>query len=312
MKIAAIVITYNDGYKISEWLEHHLEYQDELYMHIIVDNHSDPEYLKMVEKSFPKSVLIQRKTNGGCTAAYNDGIRYALQDPEVDAILLIANDIRLEKGGLTKLYHFLMGNKQYGMVSPVLLGNGSDSICDFGCTITKSLSMKTKNLGDHVDEVAESIHQAEALTGGMNLSKREFYEQVGLQDENLFMYSDEVDMGLRAKKLGWLLACTKEVKSWHCHVNANTQSNIRHPFTSYLIGRNKVYLAKKHFGFFRTVYVFIVYKCKCLVGILTSILKGNKYLFKQNLWLFWGLVNGLFGNMKSNKYSHPNTEIRKI
>ena len=41
------------------------------------------------------------------------------------------------------------------------------------------------------------------MSGGMNLGKREFYEKVGLQDEKLFMYSDEVDIGTRAKKLGF-------------------------------------------------------------------------------------------------------------
>lgn len=35
------------------------------------------------------------------------------------------------------------------------------------------------------------------LGGGCNLAKREFYEKVGLQDENLFMYNDEMDMYFR-------------------------------------------------------------------------------------------------------------------
>ena len=38
------------------------------------------------------------------------------------------------------------------------------------------------------------------------------------------MYSDEVDMGLRAKKLGVNLAVTTEAKAWHQHLNAGGEN----------------------------------------------------------------------------------------
>ena len=43
MNVAAITITYNDDYKFTEWLGHYQEYKDELYLHIVVDNHSCEE-----------------------------------------------------------------------------------------------------------------------------------------------------------------------------------------------------------------------------------------------------------------------------
>jgi len=305
MKIAAIVTTYNDGYKLQEWVKHHQDYKDELYMHIIVDNCSDPEYLKEVEKVFTNSVILKRSTNGGCTAAYNDGIEYALRCPEVDAIMLIGNDIRLEKGGASILYDFLMSNEQYGMVSPILLEKDSDKILCFGCGILKSLSMELFNAGENINNVTINTREAKSLAGGMNLSKREFYEIVGLQDEKLFMYSDEVDMGIRARQRNFKMAVTKDVKSWHQHINERVQSDTRHPFCSYLIGRNKLYLANKHFNFSRILYVFLYYAIKVFMGCAISVVKLNKKAFKSNLWLFYGVINGLYGNMKHNKYSKP-------
>ncbi|MBP2639671.1 MAG: glycosyl transferase family 2 [Firmicutes bacterium] len=308
MNIAAIVITYNDGYKFQEWIIHHQEYKDEIYMHIIVDNCSEPEYLKKVEEKFTHSVIIKRGSNGGCTAAYNDGIKYALSHPEVDAIMLIGNDIRLEKGGATTLYNLLMSNKQYGMVAPILLEKDSDTISDFGCTISTTLSMGPFNAGEKIHDVGVDTHEAEALTGGMNLSKREFYEIVGLQDEKLFMYSDEVDMGIRALQNNFKMVATKTAKSWHQHINMSVQSDTRHPFSSYLIGRNKVYLSKKHFNFSRTLYVFLHYAKKAFMGCTISTLKRNDKAFQSNLWLLYGVINGLLGNMKHNKYSQPFTD----
>jgi hypothetical protein len=55
MKIAAITITYNDGFKIHEWRQHYNEYKDDVYLHIIVDNNSEKSYLEEVKHYFSKN-----------------------------------------------------------------------------------------------------------------------------------------------------------------------------------------------------------------------------------------------------------------
>jgi len=305
MKIAAIVVTYNDGFKIKEWHEHHQLYCDEVHSHIIVDNGSVPEYLLEVENLFPNSTIIKRMSNGGSTAAYNDGIKYALKDPEIDSILFVGNDVKLESGGITDLYNLLMSNERYGMVAPILLEKDSFQIADFGCEITKTLSLRPYKIGESVADVKQELNEAETLTGGMNLSKRSFYEVVGLQDEKLFMYSDEVDIGLRASFNNYSLVSTSHVKSWHQHINDPSRGDYRHPFSFYLIGRNKVYLAKKHFNILRVIFVFLYYAVKAILGYLKSLKRRDKVGTRRNVWLLLGTLNGLVGNMNQNVYSRP-------
>lgn len=302
MKVAAIVITYNDDYKIKEWVEHHQSYNDELYIHIIVDNGSKPEYLKMVEKSFRDSHIIKRSTNGGCTGAYNDGIRFALSNVEVDTIMLIGNDIKLETESITKLYDFLNSNSQYGMVAPILLAKDSEVIDDFGCEISKTLYMQPYDVGKNISEVKTKERVVESVTGGMNMATRAFYENIGLQDEKLFMYSDEVDMAIRAKKAGYKMAATKEVKSWHQHINPQNQP-FRHPYNSYLIGRNKIYLGYKHFGPLRAFRIFAFQ----LWLVLKSFKRMTRYseIRKSKLYFIYGAINGLIKNMRPNRFSTP-------
>lgn len=60
MNIAAITITYNDGYKFKEWVEHYQEYKSELYLHIIVDNGSEDEYMAQLKSTFTDSIIIER------------------------------------------------------------------------------------------------------------------------------------------------------------------------------------------------------------------------------------------------------------
>ncbi|MEG0518897.1 MAG: glycosyltransferase family 2 protein [Bacteroidales bacterium] len=294
MNIAAITITYNDDYKLNEWYKHYLEYKDELYLHIIIDNNSDNKYYDKLVHLFNDSKIIKRHSNGGCTMAYNDGINYALSRPEVDAIMLIGNDIKFSHGHPTKLYDFLYSNSRYGMVEPIILAKDSDIIEDFGCEISSKLFLKPAYIGKEKSILIDSFRVVDAVTGGMNLSKRKFYEEVGLQDTKLFMYSDEVDMGIRAEKKGFKMAVTKDAIAWHQHINP-TVSSMRLPYTSYLMGRNKVYLANKHFGTYRMIsqmgYHFFLF----MKGFVKNIF--NKDGMSHQLSFIRGSWNGFIGNM---------------
>lgn len=303
MKLAGIIITYNDAYKFKEWCNWYEEYKNELYKLIIVDNGSGAEYLKQVEGFFKDAIVIKRTTNGGCTSAYNDGIRCALEDPNVTHIALIGNDMRLTSGTLTKCVELLESNPELGMVAPVLLNADSDIVADYGCSINSDLSMNPYGVGMNVKDLNFDIRYCDAVTGGMNVSKRSFYETiVGLQDENLFMYSDEVDMGMRAKKAGVKMAVTKEALSWHQHINPPGNMR-RHPFSNYLIARNKVYLGKKHFGYSKQLSIFFHFFFSGLLSYSKNLLlmRWNQLIYPR--WTMIGAVNGVLGNMKENKYS---------
>lgn len=302
MHLAAIVITYNDDFKFKEWVEHHQLYKDELYMHIIVDNCSKPEYLQMVERTFTDSHIIKRINNGGCTGAYNDGIRYALAYPEVDAIMLIGNDIKLDKGGATKLYELLNSNTLYGMVSPILLKKDSEVVEVYGANINpKTLVFDHQYANLPLLIVPNEIIISDSLPGGMNMARRSFYEIVGLQDEYLFMYSDEVDIGIRAKKYNLLMVATKNVLSWHQHINSNN-SLARNSLAGFLWGRNEVYLAKKHFGY-NVVLSVLWFRIKR--SIRTNVgawVKGKTYDEKRYWWYsMLGLLAGFFNISKLPK-----------
>ena len=256
MKVAGISIAFNDGYKLSEWYNYYQEYRDELFIHIIVDNGSEADFLAELEDLFSNSIIIKRKTNGGTTTAYNDGIKFALQNNFVDSILLIGNDIKLKLGSISNLYNLLFSKPDFGLVAPVLLKKDSNIIEDYGCFINKTLHLKPQFTGQKLSSDIPLVVQVEAVTGGINLGKRELYETVGLQDEKLFMYSDEVDFGLRIKKSFFKTIVTKQAVSWHQHKNPNNTKS-RNNYSSFLMRRNKGYLAYKHFGFFRALYVFL-------------------------------------------------------
>lgn len=301
-------MTYNDNFRLKEWVEYYKVYKEELYKHIIVDNGSSQEYIGQLHQCFPDSEIIELGYNGGCTSAYNAGIKRALEDTSCDAISLMANDIKFEKGEVTKLYRFLYSNDDFGMVFPLVHrpGLGPDRVNSYGNGIDKKrMTMIDLHHGCLVSDLA-SFEICETGPGGANMAKPSFYIVNGFQDENLFMYSDEVDTGLRARQNGIKMAVTKESVGWHLHKNPPISPDNRHPYRAYLVARNKTYLAQKHFGKKRKWSVGLYFVEDAIMSIIISLLrfKRDRAGIKYKRWQLIGAINGLMNNMKPNRFSH--------
>ena len=301
MKIAVITITYNDGYKLDKWQQFYNHYRNGVDYHIIVDNGSTKEYLECVKEFFKNSIIIENGSNLGLTKAYNIGIKYALEKTDADSIMLMANDIDINSNSLLVLNKFLEDGKA-DAVAPIMLNNDGITVADFGCEIDKHLMLKPFMCGMKEADIADEVHYCEALTGGCNIATRHFYEKVGLQDELLFMYSDEVDTGIRAKKEGMRLASLSSSKCWHKHTNPNNSKN-RLPFSSYLMARNKIYLAKKHNLKHKRLNIAFTFLKQSLKCFFVGFFRNDKELKLKSRYILAGIIHGMKNDMKSNKYT---------
>lgn len=292
MKVAVITITYNDDYKFEEWCRWYDEYKEEIALHIIVDNGSSKSYLDRVKKYFNKSVVLERTTNGGCTGAYNDGLRVALEHKEIDGIMLLGNDIKLPKGTITQMYKFLHSNPQYGMVGAVVYRKDSNVIESYGDTVNCIGIPHINYRNKHIADIPHTL-EVSYVGGGVNLAKRDFYESVGLQDENLFMYNDEMDMFYRAKKLGWKEAVTKDAVAWHQHISYPSTNDLSWKM-AYLNGRNRVYIIKKHVGLKGILMFFYMFGIETIVAIRDIRIAKSR---RNYWWKIKGFCAGIMNKM---------------
>lgn len=158
--------------------------------------------------------MIERKTNGGCTAAYNDSLRYALQDKDVDAILIFGDDVRFAKGAISELHTFLYSDEKLGMIALVMLRKDSEIIENYGVNMSLFSTQFLYSEREYSNNLPDMI--VDVVPGGASMSKRFFYEKVGLQGEVLFMYCDERNMSYRTKRTGFSAVVT--AKAWHQHI----------------------------------------------------------------------------------------------
>ena len=296
MKIAGVSMTYNDDYKLKKWKEHYLTYKEQLELFIIVDNCSDDRYFQELKVTFPDAVILRRKDNGGCTAAYNDGIKYALEHTDVEAIAILGNDIKVTEKCLPAMNDYLFSDENLGIVSTAILDKDSNIISNYG-HIVRGFNVTYCNKGENINKIAIKQKYTDLVSGGFTMAKREFYVKTGLQDDNLFMYCDELDTMYKARRFGFKMGVIANEYAWHWHIN-NPVIARRSSLSRYLICRNRIYLAKKYES------IGVVLKCATRGLFLVPLIyafrftKYWKYAELCDAWYsFLGTMHGIFGIM---------------
>ena len=302
MKIAGVSMTFNDGYKLTQWREHYETYKNQIDIFVIVDNGSDATYLAKLEKTFPEAVILRRTENGGCTAAYNDGIRYVLEHTDAQAIAILGNDIKVTKKCIPAMYEYLFSDEKLGIVSTAILNINSNIIDNYGHQIG-DFSVICCDRGKNIEDITNKSKYTDLVTGGFTMAKRAFYEKCGLQDEALFMYCDELDTAFKAKKNGFKIGVIASEYAWHWHINPPSTGK-RSSASRYLISRNRIYLAKKYRLKGKTAKQIVMGFLVSPVAFVVRYLKtGDSRYLTDAKYSMIGVLHGLRGEMYTNKYT---------
>jgi GT2 family glycosyltransferase len=179
---------------------------------LVVDNASTDGTVEMVEARFPWVKLIKSPENLGFAKGNNVAIRQC----QGRYIALVNPDVIVLPGCLDALADFLDQNPKVGNVGPRVLNPDMtlqsscrrfptlwNSFCDATGLATKF--KKTRLFaGEHMFYFPHDRTLAvDVLVGCFSFIRRETFDAVGLLDEKLFMYGDDVDWCRRAWKAGW-------------------------------------------------------------------------------------------------------------
>ena len=310
INIAAIVVAFEDGYQLYDYVKYYEKYSGCLYKHIIVDNGSSQSYIADLKRSFPESLFVLRSSNDGTTAAFNAGINLALDDHAVDAILLTVQDVEMEPSSLAWLCELLLDNPSVAGVGGVVFQSGADGVVEsYGGQVDWNTFVLHPNYNGCRLEELPKLLEVDFIPGGICLIKREAFEMTGNQDEHLFMYCDELDWIYRAKKLGFKFMVTKSAKIWHQHKVplAGVDRAMRANFYTF---RNRVYLVGKHHGAVRKIQ----YTLKSIISIAKDILVRvlsfgviDRVLFARLIGTFYGLFDVMGRQLYAESNKHENT-----
>lgn len=215
-RVAVVVLNYkgvDDTINCLQSLEKQT-YKD--FLMIAIENGSEDnsatEFKKLERKYGKKLQTLYNQQNLGFTGGVNTGIRWALEH-DFDLVALFNNDATADPKWLEELLKARHETKA-GITTGLLLHEHGDTIDSTGDWYSTWGLPFPRNR----DEVATNAPKAEYVfsgTGGGSLYDARMLKQIGLFDETLFAYYEDIDVSFRAQLAGWKVFYTPKAIAYH-------------------------------------------------------------------------------------------------
>ena len=267
IKISIIIVSWNAKKYVQECLDSLKAYAQSPEAEIIlVDNASSDGTPELVLKSYPGVTLIQNQENFGFAKANNIGIRRSTGE----YVYLINSDVRVFEGCIEKMLAYMEANPRIGLLGPRMLGAdgkcyrsymGAPTLWRMACRAMAldALFPRSKFLSGFMMQYfdADRIVDVDILNGWFWVTRREALNQVGLLDEKLFMYGDDLDWSKRFHDAGWKVVYFPEAESLHYGGASSARAPIK--FSVEMQRANFQYWQKHYSRASQFVYLAIVW-----------------------------------------------------
>lgn len=189
---------------------------------IVVDNGSNDGTVEWLEHDFPLVKLVKFDRNTGFSVAINAGILAS----SAEWLFLLNNDMEVAPDCLEILinsinrypdYHFF-ALKMLSFYNRDILDGAGDAVLRGGVGYRIGTLEKDSELYSHNREIFGAC-------AGAGLYSKEFFNQAGLFDADFFAYLEDVDLNMRARKLGLRCMFLADARVYHIG-SATTGSKI--------------------------------------------------------------------------------------
>lgn len=272
----------------------------------IVDSKSTENAREMIEPHLQRDeIFIQAEENYGYGKCCNIGIRKGLEWG-AEYFLILNPDIKVKEEFLLRLLIALQAQKKSGIACPLTLSEDGNSIQSLGGSVSLWTGRaKRRFYKENLDNVRKDFEYADFPEGNAILIKREFFEDVGLFHEKFFLYYEDVELGLRAKKEYWKTVAIPKAKVYH---KDTTRERLYDPLINYVAVRNQIWIERLYANFFQ----FIVFM---IVSFLARYpLKFGRAFFTFHFKCAFNIIKGVFAGFFSRELfdtSHYEIPIRR-
>lgn len=170
--------------------------------------------------------------NGGYAYGNNAPIRNALRRPQPPEFVLLLNpDTELLPGAIEALLDFMRQHPECGIAGSRLIDEQGQTHCsafNFPSAWSEldrgiELGLVTRLLAKHTVQrpIPDQPTEVDWVAGASMLVRRDVFETIGLIDEAYFLYFEEVDFLLRAKRAGFRTFYVPDSRVIH-HMGAST------------------------------------------------------------------------------------------
>lgn len=243
---------------ISNWALGKTTTIDTQHPHLIYPLHQKPIDFDVRNESetdvqFVKSITIIRSKNRGFAAANNVALAYSLRQ-NFDFFWLLNNDTIIEADSLSSLLKCSHENSKTGIWgSKLLLYQNPTVLQGVGGRYNKWFG-KVSEIGylqaDHNQWDAKDFTMDYVIGASMFIEKR-FLLDVGLMEEDYFLYYEELDWAIRGKQKDWNIGYCSKSRVYHKMGSSINEKQTRGPslLADYYSARNRVLITKRYFKY---------------------------------------------------------------
>ena len=237
--ISVIIVNYNGKKFLSDCLNSIFCQRYFPFEVIMVDNGSLDGSVEYVRQNYPDVKILNQSTNLGFAGGTNAGIRQA----GGEFILTLNNDTIISPDFIDELAKPMVSDPFVGMCgSKMIFPDGrinSTAIC-----ISRSGAAWDRGLGEHDHGQYNGVQEVFGPCAGAALYRSMMLHEIGLFDEDFFLYFEDVDLAYRARLSGWKCMYVPTAKVIHVHGGTNQPGS---DISMYYVNRNILWIVVKNF-----------------------------------------------------------------
>jgi GT2 family glycosyltransferase len=246
---------------------------------LLVDNGSTDGTAERARAEFPGVELLALPENRFFAGGVNEGLKRALAEG-AGSVLLVNNDLVLERGALGALAAALDADPKRGAVSPKLYTyEPPDRIWFAGGIVSRGVPLiRHRGLGRKDDAFSggpsgagrDGPRRVDYVSGAAVLLGAGALRRTGLFDESYVIYVEDVDWSARARKDGFVLWYEPRARGWH-HVSVTSGGGLT-PLKGYFRLRSGGLFLSRHVARWELPFAWVAY------GAWTALLLGRAAL----------------------------------
>lgn len=304
MKVSIIIVNYNVCYFVEQALKSVQKAIEGIEAEVfVVDNNSVDNSVDHIRKEFPEVKLIANKDNVGFSKANNQAIKEATGE----YVLLLNPDTVVEEDTIRKCVDFMDAHPDGGGLGVKMVdGSGiylpeskrglpTPWVAFYKISGLSSLFPKSKKFGRyHMGYLGEDeTSEIEILAGAFMFMRSKTLDEVGLLDEDYFMYGEDIDLSYRITKGGYKNYYLPETRIIHYKGESTKKTSINYVFIFY---RAMIIFARKHFSqknaWAFTAIINVAIYLKAGVDITLNFLRSST-IYAADMALSYGALYAL-------------------
>jgi GT2 family glycosyltransferase len=290
-KVSIIIPNYNGAELLKQYLPFTItaaERTGMAYEIIIVDDASTDGSVSFIEDHYKGVVLLKNKTNRGFSFSCNEGMKKAKHD----LLLFLNSDVKLNPDYFEQQWRYFENEDTFGVMGRIMSMDESrlEDAARYpkftGCKLKATYFFYSNEQNNNIPTTY--LSGANALVDAKKMKSIKGFDQIFSP-----FYAEDLDLGLRAWRLGW--KCYYEHQSICYHQTSSTTKNYHtQSWVKQIYYRNRFLVHAIHLeGFFYWAWYLHV----LLLEVVPKLLLGQFWIWKS----FWHFLNNSKGIYRSKK-----------